>query len=212
MVNHLLPAVPDETFKKKVNSLEIACSIVTLYIGFKKPLNQLGNKHYSTFVFDESVTKLSQFKQNVLSNKMYVLVDYSQIDSALAPAGKSVGSVCTLDYLSNWENLPDQAYKTKKEETAQLLIRKLEKLIPGITKEIEYYELATPKTIARYTSNHGGSVYGFAQIPSQAGMNRIDVRSPIKNLYFASAWTRPGGGFTGAILSGNYCAQEVLRN
>jgi len=36
-------------------------------------------------------------------------------------------------------------------------------------------------------------------------------KSPVKNLYFASAWTNPGGGFTGAILSGWFCANELNR-
>ncbi len=32
-----------------------------------------------------------------------------------------------------------------------------------------------------------------------------------KVLFFASAWTEPGHGFTGAIMSGYWCAEEILR-
>jgi phytoene dehydrogenase-like protein len=137
-------------------------------------------------------------------------VDYSQIDSQLAPQGKGFGVICTFDYLSDWENLSKEEYKTKKEEVARILTERLNKVIPGIKDEIEYCEVATPKTIKRYTLNPEGTVYGFAQIPKQAGRKRIRQKSPIDNLYFASAWTFPAGGFTGAILSGYRCAEEIL--
>lgn len=90
---------------------------------------------------------------------------------------------------------------------------KLEQQISGLEKScsvITLYlgfsktpkELGTAKTVERYTLNPGGAVYGFAQTPQQGGHNRFGQRSPIKNLHFASAWGFPGGGFTGAIISG----------
>src|SRR5262249_26591320 len=54
----------------------------------------------------------------------------------------------------------------------------------------------------RYTKNPGGTPYGYAQSPSQSGLSRIPAKSDIKNLYFASAWSFPGGGFTGTITGG----------
>ena len=99
----------------------------------------------------------------------------------------------------------------KKEEIAQILIRRLNKVQPGIADEIDYYELATPKTIERYTMNPGGTVYGYAQTVEQSGRNRIRAKSPVDGLYFASAWAFPGGGFTGAIISGYLCAVKVKK-
>lgn len=60
-----------------------------------------------------------------------------------------------------------------------------------------------------FTLNPKGTPYGYAQIPEQAGRKRLPLDSPIKGLYFASAWAFPGGGFTGAILSGFLCARKV---
>jgi len=116
------------------------------------------------------------------------------------------------DYLSNWEQLNPEEYKAKKVEVAQLVFKRLEKIIPGITDCIEYYEVGTAKTIQRYTLNPEGTPYGYAQIPKQSGMGRIPVQSPIKNLYFAGAWTFPGGGFTGTIISGFLCANKVQKS
>lgn len=145
------------------------------------------------------------------SKRGFVFVDYSLIDSGLAPEGKAVGVICTFDYLSDWEHLSPEDYKAKKEEVAQTLIGRLDSLIPGIRDEIEYYEVGAAKTIKRYTLNPGGTPYGFAQIPRQAGRKRIRQRSPVENLYFASAWAMPGHGFTGTIVGGYMCAEDILR-
>ena len=216
VVNELLP--PSEVKNRLASDIakqEIACSLTTVYLGFKKPPKELGNKHYSTFVFSENMTTQSDFIKRTTedwswSNRGFVFVDYSQIDSQLAPQGKGFGVICTFDYLSDWENLSKEEYKTKKEEVARILTERLNKVIPGIKDEIEYCEVATPKTMKRYTLNPGGTAYGFAQIPKQAGRKRIQQKSPIDNLYFASAWTFPGGGFGGAIRSGYWCAEEIL--
>ncbi len=84
-------------------------------------------------------------------------------------------------------------------------------LSPGIKYAVDFYEVGTAKTIERYTLNPGGSVYGFAQIPSQTGKNRLSPESSIKNLYCASAWTQPGGGFGAALGSGYMAANKILK-
>lgn len=214
LVVDLLPPENQEVLRKKVSKLEVSSSLLSVYMGFKKEVKDLGNKSYATLVFDSSVKNLKDMirtNKGPFENRNFVFVDYSQIDSALAPKGKSFGVICTVDYLTDWVNLTKEEYKKKKEEIAQMFFLKLEKLIPGIIKEIDYYEVATCKTITRYTLNPEGSVYGFAQTPRQSGIYRMTSKSPIANLYFASAWASPGGGFSGAILSGWNCAQELLK-
>lgn len=209
----MLPQEVRHRIEKKTKKLLPACSLLSIYIGFNKEVKSLGNKYYSTFVAGLQAKSLKDMIPNCnapYDQRGFVFVDYSQLDAALAPKGKSVGVICCIDYLKNWENLNETDYLQKKEEAGRTFIARLEKIVPGISQYIEYYEVATPKTIQRYTSNPFGSPYGYAQIPKQAGICRIDNISPIKNLYYASAWTRPGGGFTGAILSGWFTASDVL--
>jgi all-trans-retinol 13,14-reductase len=126
----------------------------------------------------------------------------------LAPPGKSVGTICCIDYLKDWEDLDRTTYISKKEQVAWTLIKRLEKLIPGVGNIIEYYEVGTPYTLKRYTHNPGGAVYGFAQTPSR---KVIDTSKLPDNLHFASAWGKTGGGFSGAIYGGYLCAISMLR-
>jgi hypothetical protein len=88
---------------------------------------------------------------------------------------------------------------------------RLEKQFPGIRESIEYYEVATSKTIQRFTSNTAGSVYGFRQSKEQSGMKRLRNNFLIPNLFFASAWTFPGGGFEGSIMGGFLAALQMNR-
>jgi phytoene dehydrogenase-like protein len=215
IVNNLLSSEEASTLKTKTSNLEQACSLFSIYIGFKKPIKEIGNKHYSTFIFSKEVRNqqdLAKIYKGDLRTKGFVFVDYSQIDTELAPQGKGVGSICTIDYTSSWENLTKEEYVRKKEEIAQIYFDRLEKVIPGIKQEIDYYEVATPKTIERYTLNPQGTVYGYAQTIQQSIPNRIKQKSPIENLYFASAWTFPGGGFGGVITSGYLCAIGILND
>ena len=59
--------------------------------------------------------------------------------------------ICTVDYINDWDKLSKEDYSKKKEEVAQIFFKRLEKEIPGISKEIDYYEVGTSKTIRRYT-------------------------------------------------------------
>ena len=76
---------------------------------------------------------------------------------------------------------------------------------------IEWKNFATPSTIKRFTLNPNGTSYGYAQLPSQSTSKRPGNKSPIKGLWFASAWVFPGGGFTPSMTSGYNCALKILK-
>lgn len=209
VAEHLLPAEHGDKLKQHYSDLSPGASLLTLYLGFSKNLKEAGSKHYSTFVFDDTITTQSDIKANntgPFENRSFTFVDYSQVDSALCPEGKSVGVVCCIDYCRDWDDLSPEEYKQQKERVAKIFIKRLEELVPGITELVEHYEVGTSRTVARYTMNPEGAVYGFAQTP-----NRVTKEPPetLENLHFASAWTKTGGGFSGAIYSGYLCAKRV---
>jgi all-trans-retinol 13,14-reductase len=210
-IAEMLPAAYGEKLLKSIQNQKPGASLLTVYLGFKNSLRKIGHNHYSTFIFDSSIKTQSDIYGNNkgdFASRSFTFIDYGQIDSALAPDGKSVGAVCCIDYLKDWEELDEEQYYKKKDEVAKIFITRLEKLIPGISGQIEYYEVGTPRTIKRYTMNPGGAVYGFAQIP---GKPVIESAGIFENLHFASAWGKTGGGFSGAIYSGYLCAYNILR-
>ena len=209
----MLPKDAAQKLNRQISGLEISCSVITLYLGFSKSPKVLGNKYYSTFIANRAVKNQTDFAEDLkyaaFDKRHLIFVDYSQIDAGLTSKGKSLGVLATSDYGADWKNLTREEYKAKKEEVSRVLISRLEQLIPGITQYIEYYELGTARSVEKFTMNPGGSVYGFAQTPKQAGANRFGNKLPLKNLYIASAWGFPGGGFTGAIISGYLTALKI---
>jgi all-trans-retinol 13,14-reductase len=207
----LLTEEPGKKLKNEIRRQRPGSSLLTIYFGFKNSLKTIGNHHYSTFIFDGSIkTQADIFKNNQADflTRSFTFIDYGQIDSGLAPEGKSVGAICCIDYLKDWELLSKEEYNKKKEETAKIFIQRIENLIPGITSEIQYYEVGTPATIKGYTFNPEGAVYGFAQVPDKSAINLTGI---FDNLHIASAWGNTGGGFSGAIFGGYLCAVNILR-
>jgi all-trans-retinol 13,14-reductase len=210
-VADMLPALHRDELRNEFKDLKNGASLLTVYFGFSKPLKELGHNFYSTFIYDNSVKSQKDILKNNhedFSKRSFTFVDYGQIDSDLAPAGKSVGAICCIDYLEDWEDLGKKEYISKKEYVSAVFIERLEKLIPGIKAVIEFCEVGTPVTVKRYTMNPGGAVYGFAQNPDR---KVIDNFKPLDNLHFASAWGKTGGGFSGAIFGGYLCAINILR-
>jgi phytoene dehydrogenase-like protein len=218
IANNAIPNLPELIegekaieLRNEVSGLPAGASLLTLYLGFRRPPGELGNKYYSTCLFDSSVKTQSDIFKNGrddFSRRSFIFVDYSQIDSGLTAGEKSVGSICCVDYTDGWNGLERKEYLAKKERVASVLIDRLDKIIPGIKETIEYYEIGTPATIERYTLNPGGAVYGFAQTPSK---RNIDPIKSVNNLHIASAWGKTGGGFSGAIYGGYMCAFSILR-
>jgi all-trans-retinol 13,14-reductase len=207
----LLPSKEGAILKNEIGSQQPGASLLTVYFGFKNSLKNLGHHHYCLFIYDESVKTQQDILENNrgdYSKRNFTFVDYGQVDSELAPEGKSTGALCCTDYLSDWENLNAGEYKSKKEEVAEIFLSRMEKIIPGITRATDYYEVGTPKTVKRYTLNPAGAVYGFEQKPFKLP---VDTNKIFDNLHVASAWGKTGGGFSGAIYAGYMCAVNIIR-
>lgn len=222
IANCAIPLVPEllgepyaGSLKQKIINHKDSCSLLCMYLGFKTDVTTFGVNHYSNYVRGEDVKTLKDIHPNNVgdwSNRSFIFVDYNKVDSALAPPEKSEGVICAADYLNQWENLNKKDYKAKKEKVAEILLRRLDKQFPGIRESIEYYEVSTPKTVKRFTSNPSGSVYGYAQSKEQTASKRFRNNFLIPNLYFASAWAFPGGGFEGSITGGFLAALQMNKD
>ncbi|MBI5814640.1 MAG: NAD(P)/FAD-dependent oxidoreductase [Nitrospinae bacterium] len=214
VLNELMPGVADRKFTEKIAGMSLPGSAFSVYIGFRRPVKELGNRHYSTFVQGAAINTIRDFAADAKSadfaTKSYVFVDYSQLDSALAPDGKGFGAIVAGDNFANWKNLSHEEYSRKKRECAETLIERLDKLVPGAKNGIEYYEAATPVTIKRFTRNPEGVFYGFAQTVGQGMMDRPMAVPGVSNVHVASAWGMPGGGFSGAIFGGYFASARIL--
>lgn len=207
----LLPASEGKALSDAIATQENGASLLTVYYGFKTALKDIGNRNYAYFIFDPSVKSLKDIGPNNradFSLRSFTFVDYGQVDSRLAPEGKSVGAVCAIDYPSDWNSLARDEYLRMKADVADAITSRCEQFIPGFRDAADYVEVATSLSVQRFTLNPGGAVYGFAQLPNR----KLDYLQKLpENVYVASAWGKLGGGFSGAFLNGYNTAGEILK-
>jgi len=208
-------ASPMQTYKMAGIEYEtkrsLGISLLTLYLGFSKNIKEVyGQRAYSNF-YHRGANSLAEYSQKLrgdITGRTAVFVDYSQVDSGLTSAEKSLGVVCTVDYLRDWEGLDESAYKAKKESVKKAYIKLLEVDYPGIGELVEYAEVGTARTVQHYLKTPDGTAYGFAPTASQFFREPEYKSKKLAHLYFVGAWVI-GGGFTPALLSGAMAAKAI---
>ena len=136
----------------------------------------------------------------------YEIIINSNADPSLAPRGKASITIITGAAYHDFPERGTEEYLEKKKEMAEMLIRKVERIIPGLSERIVVQDAATPRTFERYTSMPEGALYSFDQ---SIGVRRPYFKTPIKGLYLAGASTFPGGGVEAVVISGIICANDI---
>lgn len=83
-------------------------------------------------------------------------------------------------------------YEAAKKEATEIVLRRLERVVPDLRRRIQVLEASTPFTIKSYTRNRAGSVSGF----SLAGLSYLKpARSttPVKGLHHIGNWVVQSG-------------------
>jgi len=200
-------AFPD-TFHAKLKGMRPSMSVFQIYLGLDCTAQELGigEDEYSLFYVND-LDSHGQYKR-ILSNKvgdegtsLFINV-FTNVDPTLAPAGKATLGIAVLVAGNGWHELSKEAYKEKKEALTRKILAQVESRIPGLSEHIQVIEAGSPRTMKKYTGNTMGSINGFEQSVRQAGaLKRFPMHYPVKGLYQVGAWTFPGGGYMGAVLS-----------
>jgi len=117
-VVQMLPEPQCRVLQKRIGKLRPACSLLSVYLGFNIDLRELGVTHYSNVILNKALKSLKDMKDDAHSpwiERSFTFVNYGVIDSQLFPKGKSLGVICTTDYLADWEGLDDKDYQIQKE-------------------------------------------------------------------------------------------------
>ncbi|MFA4990201.1 MAG: NAD(P)/FAD-dependent oxidoreductase [Candidatus Omnitrophota bacterium] len=206
------PVIRDRS-AKELAGLEKSISAFQVYLGLKKPAQDLGMDHFmfsvnTSYSHEEDLESCLKADYD---NCSFSLVDHAQVEPALVPEGKGSLMIMAIDSYAHWENLSPQEYKLKKQEVAKRLIQRAEKYLPGLAEAIEVMEIATPKTMERYGTAPRGAIYGFAQTPEQSVFRRFPLKTEVRGLFLTGAWTRPGAGVHACFISGMDAAKLAWR-
>jgi all-trans-retinol 13,14-reductase len=206
----------------KFDTYSVSLSSFQIFLGLKKDLiGELGIDDSEIFYspgYDDDKAYQELFDADVENSGWGVML-YDNVYKGYSPEGKNTVNIMNLQGYGHWEKYEadylrgnKKEYKAEKERMADILIKRIEEtILPGLSDAIEIKEIGTPLTNVRYTSNYRGAIYGWDQTLNNTVTNRMPHTTPIKHLYLAGAWTRPGHGYGAVIPSGLECFAEIMK-
>jgi prolycopene isomerase len=205
---------PSKLYRFRLENMECSLSAYATYIGLDCEPSALGiprDKYFFNHGWDHEEA-FRRVMAHEIEQTDWVATSSEGFDSATHPEGAGVVVIVELTPAADWLDLDADAYRARKEVVGDRLLAKYGARFEGLADHSAVRELATPRTMARFTRTHRGAVFGLAQTVGQSGSRRLRNRTPIGGLFLTGAWTWGGGGYEGAILSGVQTAASVLRD
>ncbi len=200
-------------FLHRLTQLEPSLSFYALYLGLDCLPSTVGIEQDEHFVLQDADPDKAY--ERILDGELEItdwsIASFERADPGAAPPGSGVVTVMELCPARDWLDMDRETYQQRKAAVKERLMAKLGRRFPALLEHVVVSELATPRTMQRYTRNHHGAVYGWAQRPEQAGRRRLGNRAPLPGLYLTGAWTWAGGGYEGALMSGLQSAGAVMQ-
>jgi prolycopene isomerase len=131
------------------------------------------------------------------------------LDPNLAPPGHHIIHAFTPHWIDGWQGISAKEYAIKKEEAAERIIDRLEKIFPGLNTGLDYLEVGTPRTHRRFLGREDGT---YGPIPRQKLWGLLGMpfnRTAIPGLYCVGDSTFPGQGLNAVAFSGFACAHRI---
>jgi prolycopene isomerase len=193
-------------FRSKLKGMRPSLSYFILYLGIEGDAEEVSFSNNEVFPNDRLSKEYRALYENRIPEEapFYLLVP-SKVNPSHAPEGKStlcLSMKAPYHYSQDWD-------QSAIDPLSQSLISRASALIPGLAKRILVRVETTPRTIEKRTGNLLGAAYGWAQIPGQSGIRRLQRTPPVPNLYLTGHWTSPGGGIAAVVASGELTAEVI---
>lgn len=143
----------------------------------------------------------------------FLEVELFGYDPGLAPEGKGVVKVVMDTSYDYWKKLAEDRsrYDAEKEKVAAIVVDEAEKFLPGLKKQVEITDVATPMTLERYTGNwQGMQAWPSGPNLAELTMNGFTRTLPgLENFYMAGQWAEASVGLPAAAVSGRRLIQVI---
>ncbi len=199
------------SYMTKLHSLQPSISVFEVFLGTDKDL--ITENAITDFqIFSEPNYKIQKgYEYSMVGNieKCSLLItNYDTIIPDYSPVGKNTISLVAATDYPLWENLSTNELKAKSMAFKTALISRAEQCgLKGLSKHIEVEEVFTPLDCVKVSNSYRGAIYGWSLAPDNP---RIPQTTPIDNLFLSGAWTVPGHGQIGVMISGLECFKKVM--
>ena len=199
------------SYLNRLRALEVTPPFCALLLGLDIDLKKLGfapalHIHTSTYDTEQHFKNLEgRLLDENAPDPLFRFQLANLSDPGSAPPGKTALVIHVIPApVEGWED-PDF-----EKRVADVLIRRAERKIPGLSQHIEYREFWSPRTVNRYMLCGEDASIGWALTPQQLGPRRLGQKTPVKNLFLSGHWTQPALGIIGVTVSGLQVARAIL--
>jgi len=213
-----------DKYMNKIINKKPSNSSITLFLGLDINLKDYGINEYEIWIYGrhpntrDNVNKCV-FNRDFSNMPLEIISIYSNVDETCCSPGKSVISITYPSYYEAWTEFLNfngsrsERYDQEKERLTNFFIDLLSNSlkIENLRDHIEVAEFATPLTIIQTTYNLGGSHLGWETNVATYMKNRINLKTPFKNVRLAGQWVFPGGGITSVTMSGYVAARNTMQ-
>ncbi len=224
LINEMLdePGLWGYKDRQIVTNANVSTSVTSAFLGVDMPAEEIKKcvkEHHTlywrTYELNEDINDPD------LHRKGFSQINATSLHNPeLAPDGQSALVIqvwSPYQWMNNWATGSDdpcargEKYKNLKDEVLDAIIEESEFIIPGLKDRIVYKELATPKTLARYTLNPEGACYGWTYDFYQSHMagKFARFRTPVKNLFMAGQYSMWPAGVIFSALSGRIVSKGI---
>jgi phytoene dehydrogenase-like protein len=185
-------------------TLPLYTPLVQVSLGVKRDLRETGGPRLTTVRFAEPLAMGG-------TRASFIMLNNYAFDRTMAPEGGTAVSVLFPSPWEHWEKLAGDrpAYLAEKARVLADATAWLEARYPGISRDIEATDVATPLTTVRYTGNYHGSYEGWR--PTAETM-RVSIPKRIPGLArfsMVGQWTAPFAGLPSVASDGRNAIREL---
>ncbi len=189
-------------FAEEVRAVPLSVSVAQVYMGVRpgERIPEIADILFSSCEPHYNAPALRAYPPRSISYSFYyprhIRPDYDGTEI--------VGSMCA-DY-ADWENLSHEEYERKKAHLAEAVVADLSRHIPGIREKLDHIEVATPRTLERFTGHWRGASFG-TKFPGYLAAERLP--SIIEGLYHCGSQGILMSGWLGSANCGALAAGKV---
>lgn len=197
---------------KSLEQLKPSLSVLVLSLGLDCAPQEVGIDRHLTMVFpDADIDACMRRQRGSRSIEGFSVTAHAVTEPGIAPRERSTVVIAAGTDPDAWIDLGEDEYRAAKRETVSGIMGRLEALYPGLGERVRVTDLATPRTMRRYTGNPAGAILGFA---CRMGVHRPLLAAssiPVGRLALASAWTDKMGGFLQVVKAGVAAAEKTAK-
>ncbi|OPX83505.1 MAG: Dehydrosqualene desaturase [Pelotomaculum sp. PtaB.Bin104] len=208
-----------QTLQDNLESAAVSEGFCTVYLGLNMSSQELGKymkaPHVFTYDHKPGYNIYNSEDGEFFSKTSVSLYSPSMVNPKHAPTGKSslmLQTIVPYHWMNNWGGGDKELYGQLKGKAMEAMIDSASRLIPGLKKNIEYKDAATPLTYERFTHNTDGASSAWSWNPKKKFYKNamsVNIETPVKNLYIGSCWAMQFGGVPGALAAAYQCTKKI---